>query len=620
MGLIKRKIFYRDQSIIKPGKQWLNTIPLLQRISLSQLVIFNLFFMSMLFSVYLLTQFPIFYEIIKALFILEGILLIIQVSKIVRKQPIIILCILLVFAIRLPFLMHSDGLIITSDNALEALQVQDIQEKKTVPFFLFESSGHSGTYRYLFVAYFWDFFGKDYLYLVLFQLLMFLALLFILYEIFKPIVDEKILLLFFISSYAFIEVVFDYSLFLRGGRYLEMFLFFLLGVYLFDFTFKNKTRVFLSFYFLFFAIYLQPFGILFVVPFVLTALIYLIKKPYVLKNLAPMILGGCVGLYHLFYYKIVLEPPPLKGGWFEWKLISKSHLKSLKHFSMYCVKTIKNVVDAFENVLGYQFQYSMDYFKGIRIMELSLTLVNRIFIYFSFFIFLVVLILVIKRLLSIIKSGLVKNDWLYIFFCFSFLSVIGKHLIIGRRLMAPRRNLDITFLIIISFLLFFSSFLKVKRLNSFKSLAVILLLFIFTIPHYHTFLKGVIFKERSYHEILTVLEENGVKYLTTDFIIAYPLYFLSDKEITVTASLGPLKIWHFLPELRKTVDRLPIDEKAYLLFSDNTKRKRRHVQRTKVIRRELLRELRQKKIKFRICKLEYYTIIIPKNSRMLNRK
>jgi hypothetical protein len=284
------------------------------------------------------------------------------------------------------------------------------------------------------------------------------------------------------------------------------------------------------------------------------------------------------------------------------------------------VEMIQKVVNAFENVLGYEFQYSMSYFKGIRIMGLFLTLVNKILIYFSFFIFLVVLILVIKKLFSVIKSGLVKNDWLYIFFFFSFLSVIGKNFIIGRPLIAPRHNLDITFLIIISFLLFFSSFLKVKRLNSFRSLVIILLLFIFTIPHYHTFLKGVIFKERSYHEILTVLEENGVKYLATDFIIAYPLYFLSDKKITVTASLGPLKIWHFLPELRKTVDRLPIDEKAYLLFSDNCERRRRHIQRTKVIRRELLSKLKQEKIKYRICKLKYYTIIIPKNSRMLNRK
>jgi hypothetical protein len=81
-----------------------------------------------------------------------------------------------------------------------------------------------------------------------------------------------------------------------------------------------------------------------------------------------------------------------------------------------------------------------------------------------------------------------------------------------------------------------------------------------------------------------------------------------------------LKIWHFLPELREIVDRLPIDQKAYLLFSDKYKRKRRHMRRTKVLRRELLRELEQKKIKYRICKLENYTIVMPRNSRMLNRK
>jgi hypothetical protein len=191
---------------------------------------------------------------------------------------------------------------------------------------------------------------------------------------------------------------------------------------------------------------------------------------------------------------------------------------------------IQRSIGAFENILGYEFQYAMSYFEGPRHLELFLNLVNRILIYFSFFVFLVVLILVIKRLLAIVKSGLEKNDWPYIFFFFLFLATLGKNLIIARYLVAPRHNLDLTLLIIMSYLFFFTSFLKVKRLISFRSVAIILLLFIFTIPHYHSFLKGVIFKERSYHEILTCLEENGVKYLTTDFIIAYPLYFLSDKK------------------------------------------------------------------------------------------
>jgi hypothetical protein len=114
--------------------------------------------------------------------------------------------------------------------------------------------------------------------------------------------------------------------------------------------------------------------------------------------------------------------------------------------------------------------------------------------------------------------------------------------------------------------------------------------------------------------------ENGVKYLTTDFIIAYPLYFLSDKKILVTDSLGPLTIWNFLPDLREAVERVPKAKKAYLFFSDDHKRREWHIKATKVVRRRLIRELKQKKIRYRIHDLEYYTIVIPMDSRIWIRK
>jgi hypothetical protein len=51
--------------------------------------------------------------------------------------------------------------------------------------------------------------------------------------------------------FAFIETLFDTSLSLRGGPYLEMILFFAFGAILFDFSLENKTRIFLSYVFVF---------------------------------------------------------------------------------------------------------------------------------------------------------------------------------------------------------------------------------------------------------------------------------------------------------------------------------------------------------------------------------
>ena len=604
----------------KPIRPIHRTKVLLRGIPLGQVAVSNLFLMGMLFNVFLMTRFSPLYTIIKVLFVLEVALLIRQALKIVKKQPFLILCILCIVALRIPFYSHADGMILSSDNALEALQVQDIRENKTVPFFLFESSGHSGTYRYLFVSYFWDFFGENYLNLVLFQLLMFIVLLFILYEIFRPIVDEKILLLFFAINFVFIEVIFDYSLFLRGGRYLEMFLFFLLGVYLFDFTFKSKMRLFFSFYFLLFSIYLQPFGLFFVVPFIATTWVFLLKRSNVLKILALMILGGFAGICHLVFYKITMKPPPLVGNWFLPKFISLSDL-SLQSIPLYLKKTILIFKNAFENIFGFEFQYSMSLIEDKGSMELFLIWLNRILIYISFLVLLVGLVLVTKKILSLRKSYLEKNDWPHVFFFVSFLIVLGKCFAFSPRpFLQPRHNLDLAFLIMMSYFLVFSSFLKIKRMFSFKSLAVTVLFFILTIPHYQGFLKAVRFKERSYQEILSVLVENGVKYVTTDFIIAYPLYFLSDRKILVTDSLGPVTIRNFLPELREVVDRVPISEKAYLFFSRDYKRRKWHMEFTKIVRGMLAIELREKKIKFKFHNLKYHSILIPEASRNLTKQ
>lgn len=587
------------------------------RIPIRNLLILNIFLIAFFFQVFLITKFTILYPLLKLLFIVMIILLIFGLMRTSRRERLfILLCILFIIAIRLPFYFHTNGLIFSSDNALEALQSDEIRDTKTAPFYLLNSSGHNGTLKYLLVAFIWDFLGRNYLYLVLFQLIIFLAVSYIIYKIFEGIIDKRILLLFIFTNFAFIEVIFDYSLFLRAAPYLEMLFFFLFGVYLFDFEFKNKTRIFFSCYFLLFSIYLHPIGLFFVFPFTLCTFIYALKSHKILKNFILFLVGFFSGGFHLIYFQFFGPELPYTADWYAKKIISPASF-SLSKIPDYLFNLLRDSKVIFTNILSYEFSYSINvFFKEEKVIKSVLFVINFSLICLSLLVFLLALILVLKKLNILRKEGLSKNEWSSIFFLLLLVTILAKILILSPKpFYEPRHNIDMAFLLIMSYLFVFSTFFKVKKILSFKALLIFLFLLLFALPHYYYFLITTHLKEHSYREILSVLVKNRVKYLATDFIIAYPIYFLTNRQIVVSDSLGPLTIRFFYPELKARVDKIRWDQKAYLIFSENYPRSESHKRETAVIKIGLLHRLKKQGIKYKIFKLKYYIIVIPSTAR-----
>ena len=583
------------------------------RIPIGNLLILNIFLIAFFFQIFLITKFTILYTLLKSLFVVLVILLIFGLMRTSRREKLfILLCILFIIAIRLPFYLHTDGLIFSSDNALEALQSDEIRDTKTAPFYLLNSSGHNGTLKYLLVAFIWDLLGRDYLYVVLFQLIIFLAVSYFIYKIFEGIIDKKILLLFIFTNFAFIEVIFDYSLFLRAAPYLEMLFFFLFGVYLFDFEFKNKTRIFLSYYFFLFSVYLHPTVLFFVVPFALCTFIYALKAHKLLKNFIILLIGLFSGGFHLIYFQFFGPKIPYTADWYAKEFITPASF-SLSKIPEYLLNVLRDFKVIFTNILSNEFSYSINvFFKEEKVIKSVFFVINFSLIWLSLLIFLLALIVALKKLIIIRKEGLSKNDWSSIFFLLFLVTILAKIFILSPKpFYEPRHNLDMAFLLMMSYLFVFSTFLKVKKILSFKVLLVSLLLLLFTLPHYYYFLKMTYLKEHSYREILSVLVENRVKYLATDFVIAYPIYFLTNRRIMVSDSLGPVTVRFFYPELKKIVDKILWDQKAYLIFSENFPRKEWHESETAMIKISLLHRLKRQGIKYKIFKFKYYIIIIP---------
>ena len=548
---------------------------------------------------------------------MEILLLLSALIKLSIKKKVIILAILFIVALRLPFYLHSTGLITTSDNALEALQSLEMKESKIAPFYLLEATKH-GTLKYLLVAFIWDLLGTNYLYLVLVQLMIFIALLYLVYEIFKPSIDPMTLFLFiFFTNFAFMEVMFNYSLSIRGGSYLEMLLLFCLGVYLFDFEFLHKTRILLAYYFIFFSIYLHPSALLLAFSFILCTIIYSLKSRQVIKNFALLLGGLMIGGSHLLYYLFLKTKPMYKGSWGRLEFISLSGITP-----KVIVHSVKNFKAIFWKIFNHETSYLISFFPEMKIKHVF-SLLNETLIYVSLAIFIIGLILVFKKLIWILskKHKLVLNDWPYIFFLVLFISISSELVLLNPDLFSePRYHLDLVLLIIMSYLIVLSTLFRLRKTLSFRTAVIFSLFLLFTTPHYFCFLDMTHRKESSYQEILSVLVKNKVKYLTTDFIIAYPIYFLSHRRILVSDSLGPLTIARFYPRMRAKVDKMSRARKAFLFFSEDYPAEPWRKQFTKIIKMNLLIHLKKENTAYKTCKFEDFILIIPSRGKAGDKK
>jgi hypothetical protein len=428
-------------------------------------------------------------------------------------------------------------------------------------------------------------------------------------------------MVFLLANFAFIEVIFDYSLFLRAAPYLEMLCFAFLGVYLFDFSFKDKTRIFLSSYFFLFSIYIHPVVLFFVIAFVLVVFIHAIRNRLRLNNIAILLGGAFTGSFHLIYYQIYYPKPLTKGDWYRTEFLSLSDL-SLGGIPRMIGQLFTDFIKVFENIFSFEFNYGTFFFREGHTTESMLIILNRAVVYISFGVLVLGLFFAVKTLFDLKTKDKKEKEaeWIYLFFLFLFGIILGRLLILSPKpFYEPRHNIDLAVLVLMSYFFVFSRLYKIKKFISVKTITLFAILMAFTLPHYHYFLKAVKFKETSHREILEVLDRNGVKYLTTDWVIAYSIYLLSDRRVKVSDSLGPVSIPFFFPKLRAQVDRVPESHKAYLFFSEKYPHTEDHKKITRFKKTRILDQLNRKDIPRRVVKLEYYTIIIPEPARFLKR-
>jgi hypothetical protein len=571
------------------------------------------FFLILTFQVQLVIRVKALYLLMEILFAALLLFLIGAVIRASVKAKAAIFVFIFIIGLRLPFFLSPSGMITTSDNALDALQCQEIQETRLAPFFLLDAVRHTGTAKYALTAFLWDFLGRNYLFYLFVQVVLCAAIIYFLYERFKASLDHKTFVLLLFFHFAFIETFFDNSLSIRAGSEFEMFFFFLLGLFLFDFRYESRLFLFLAYDFMFFSIYIHPLAATLVASFILCAFVYSLKNRKVGRNLIFMGAGAAAGLFHWFYYLAFHIKPPASGSWEAFNVIPLSGLsfRLIRSFFL-------NFQKVFWNIFSFEFSYLKNIYMGT-FWRRAASVLNQALIYLSLAILITALAIAVRKAWRLVakKDVLEIKNWASLFFIVLFAALAVKCVAVSPPLVEPRHNLDAVFLVILSYCIVFSyvPFLRVKNFFSLKTLALTLLFLAFTLPHYQVFLKQARHKEMAYKDLLAVLSKNRVKYLATDFIIAYPVHFLSSRRILVSDSIGPFTIRNFYPEMRARVDAIPADQKSYLFFSENYPQREWHKQATYIVRETLRKRLEESGILFRVHKLQDFTVFIPSHRR-----
>ncbi len=560
------------------------------------------------FQIFLLSRAPLFYHVLRLLFAVLTVQLVAAFIRAASKQKLLWLALLLIVLVRVPFYLHADGAMLTSDNACDALQAVEMRDTHTAPHFLLGAVKHMGTIKYLVVAFLMDAAGNRYLAYLLVQALLFVCVLFALYDLLKDSVHPPALFgLLFLTQFAFFETVFDYSLSLRGAPYLEMLFFAVLGAGLVDRQFRSAGRTFLGYYFLFFAIYIHPLGAIFVGCFGLVFLVYSIVRRRFLFNALLAAAGSVAGLYHWFYYLLFLPKPVAGGAWEQIGLVPLAQV-SFRYLIVY----FRALKETFSGLINFEFSYLSPIFNAGRIADIE-TGIDRALIWISLAVTASVIILSLRKILRLVRrrDALRNEDWPWLLAGVLAGTYLAKLFLLYPPHTEPRHNFDLLFLILLSYILFFSALLRRERIRSWGIAAGLAAALAATIPHYGTFLEVVRDKEAAYGEILSVLRTNQVRYLTTDFIVAYPIYFLSGRKIRVTDSLGPFTVRDFFPNLRAEVDAVPPDRKAYLFFRPGASDRPWHKDATRVVFQRTIESLDREGISYRMVKLRDYVIVVP---------
>ena len=572
----------------------------------------NLFLIGIVFQVLIITKFTPLYLVLKVLFAAFLILLLAYVVKASARDKAVALIILAIVLVRVPFLVHPNGLMTMSDNALEALQSQEIQDARSAPFFQFEVLKHQGTLRYLLISEIWDVTGPHYLVMTLWNLLIFAAIILLLFRLLAQAAPLRLGLLLSVLSFAFIETMFDFSLLIRGGIYLDALLLPLLGMALFDFEYGRKLQIVLAYYFMFLAVYIQPIGAFFAAAFILCAILFSIIKKRFWANAGLLAIGAALGSFHQVYYYLFFKAAPVSTGAYERVGLIPLSRVSLRLFGV----LVRNFETAFSNLFRYETSYFIASNPGSPGNSLW-AVIAAVCMYISLGVFIAGIVLALIKIVRGIarKPALAVGDWPYLFFLALLAGVLVKLVALQPARLEPRHSLDLLLLIMMSYFFALGPLFKSAKRAGLKAGAAALLLVIFAVPHYYFFLKNAVDKDKSYAELMAALRASKVRYLVTDFNLAYPVYFLSHRTIAVSDTIGPLTLRFFYPELKSEVDNRPDSEKAFLFYSDASGTRAWHKRATARLRARTIDRLKAEGLPYKTVNLRDYTLIVPEKSR-----
>jgi hypothetical protein len=275
---------------------------------------------------------------------------------------------------------------------------------------------------------------------------------------------------------------------------------------------------------------------------------------------------------------------------------------------------------SFNNILGYEFHYAYDISPSFQFrpeppaFRGAMSILHQVLTVAVVVVLVAAAILAARRIWKTLRTGRGGLAWIDLFFLLLGVSFLARVLLLlPKPFLEARHNMDLALLVVLASFFVLDALVRIRPPSILGSAAAVLALLLLAAPHTFYYLKATRFKALSYDRIFSVLKARGVRAVATDFTLAHCLYFLSGRTITASDSIGPVTVRHFLPEITKSVDALPPDQKAYILYTPSYPYTPIMRISAPLIRQRILDDLRSRGIPFRIFDLKYYEIIIPRS-------